>query len=210
LPDLPPIPARLSRIDELIRDDHAHLTAKDDCYFLWEWSVAPYAESATTNFIGNFQRETRFRRQNPWWYKEQAINHAAAALAQTVPKEWIAKATFIPMPPSKIKTDERYDSRLLDTLHLVPVKDAREMVLQLINGESRQKNISPVNRAHNWKLDDPLTRPKPAHFVIFDDLITGGSHFAAMKIVLARKFVGIPITGLFLARRVFANAALES
>jgi len=30
-----------------------------------------------------------------------------------------------------------------------------------------------------------------------------------MKIVLARKFVGIPITGLFLARRVFENAALE-
>jgi hypothetical protein len=199
----------LSKIDELILKDHPHLTAKDDCYFLWEWNGAPYSQSATTNFIGNFQREARFRDQNPWWYKEQAMGHAAWAIAHTVPVEWLAKSTFVPIPPSKIKSDPRHDPRLIDTLRRVPVKDAREMVVQLLNTESRQKQISPISRAHNWKLVEALLKPKPTHCVIFDDLLTGGSHFAAMKIVLAQKFIGIPISGLFLARRILVNTALD-
>jgi hypothetical protein len=69
-------------------------------------------------------------------------------------------------------------------------------VVQLSNTQSRVKNIPPHVRANNWRLDlDSLTE-SPDHFVVFDDLLTGASHFAGMKIVLARRFPGVPISGL--------------
>jgi len=38
--------------------------------------------------------------------------------------------------------------------------------------------------------------------VVFDDFLTTGSHFRAMTSVLEAEFPGVPITGLFIARRV--------
>lgn len=210
----PTIPDRLVKIDQLIALEHAHLTASDDCYHLWEWDGAPYDLSAATNFIGNFQRHPRFKdlpdKPWPWRYKQYAIQHAADAIGRTMLPEW-KKSLFVPVPPSKIKGDPGHDSRLIDTLKLTDNGNLRcnELVLQLINTESRAKNIPPITRANNWKLSlDSLKKP-PEHFVVFDDLLTGGSHFSAMKIVLARKFKGVPVSGLFLARRVLPSATAD-
>jgi len=155
LSKLPPIPTRLWAIDELIRGDHYHITRDDNCYFLWEWSAAPYSESATSNFISNFQRETRFKKQPSWYHKELAMSHAAKALAAVVPEDWLENATFVPVPPSKTKSDERHDSRLLDTLRLIrpPIIDIRELVLQMANTESRKKGLTPIERARNWTIE---------------------------------------------------------
>ena len=207
MPSQPKIPARLSKIDTLTRGDHPYLSEDDDCYYLWEWNGAPYAESATTNFIGNLQRETRFKGQNPWWYKEQAMIHAAFALRATLPAEWRAGSTFIPVPPSKIKSDPRYDSRLLDILNMVvpALSDLRDLVTQKINLESRQKQIAPLERLRNWEIDPALLVPRPSHIVVFDDILSGGSHFSAMKTGLARHLRGVPVSGVFLARRVLTD-----
>jgi hypothetical protein len=90
-----------------------------------------------------------------------------------------------------------------------PLADIRELVVQLQNGESREKGISPVQRANNWAIDEELLLPAPAHIVIFDDLLTGASHFAGMKIVLDRCYPGIPVSGLFLARRLKPPDSIE-
>jgi hypothetical protein len=124
--------------------------------------------------------------------------------------EW-KKSIFVPIPPSKIKGDPGHDSRLMDTLKVANngALKTHELVLQLANTESRGKNISPVTRANNWKLSSDSLKSYPDHFVVFDDLLTGGSHFSAMKIVLARKFKGVPVTGLFLARRVLPSVVAD-
>jgi hypothetical protein len=44
---------------------------------------------------------------------------------------------------------------------------------------------------------------------ILDDVLTAGTHFRAMSIVLSQRFPGVPIVGLFIARRVFPPAALD-
>lgn len=208
---LPPIPAKLSTIDDLNREQHYHLSSSDKCYFLWEWTPTPYALSATTNFIGNFQRETRFRGRDSWWYKEQAIAHAAIALARTVPTSWAKLATFVPVPPSKIKSDHRHDTRLMDTLrHVSAIADVRELVIQDINTEPRKKEVSPRERAANWRIDKGVTGLDPVSIVVFDDLLTGGSHFAGMKLILEREFPGVPVRGLFLARRVLLDLSGNS
>jgi hypothetical protein len=200
----PPIPTRLLKIDALTRLDHYHLCDEDECYYLWEWDAAPYAQSATTDFIGNFQRDMRFKdSQWPWFYNKQAMLHAAKAIAQTMPPEW-RTSTFVPVPPSRIKTDPRHDLRLISTLavSVSGVADARELVLQVTNTQSREKMISPASRASNWTIDATLIKPIPSGIVVFDDLLTGASHFAAMKIILSRQFPHVPISGLFLARRL--------
>ncbi len=195
----------------MIREQHFHLAEDDECYFLWEWNGAPYAESATTNLIGNFQRETRFRRQNAWFYKEQAISHAAAALQHTLPAIWKAESTFVPMPPSKIPSDTRYDTRLADTLaRMSPaLADTRDLIEQIVNTESRAKNIRPEERLKNLQVKDLLLLdPRPKHLVIFDDVLSGGSHFVAMKKYLTLLFPGVDVSGVFLARRVLPNPNL--
>jgi hypothetical protein len=200
----PPIPARLRKIDELTRVDHYYLCEDDDCYYLWEWDAAPYSESAATDFIGNFQRDMRFKdAQWPWYFKKQAMLHAAKAIAQTMLPEW-QTSTFVPVPPSRTREDPRHDPRLISTLlaPILRVADARELVIQTTNTQSREKNISPGSRAANWTLDQNLLAPVPRHIVVFDDLLTGGSHFAAMKIVLGSVFPNVAVSGLFLARRL--------
>jgi hypothetical protein len=52
--------------------------------------------------------------------------------------------------------------------------------------------------------------PAPQAIGIFDDVLTVGTHFVAMKTILARRFPTIPIVGIFIARRVFANPLAES
>jgi hypothetical protein len=200
----PPIPARLRKIDALSRVDHYHLCETDDCYYLWEWDGAPYSESAITDFIGNYQREMRFKDSHwPWIFKKQAILYAARAVQETLLPEW-REATFVPVPPSKIKTDPAHDPRLITTLSPPALNgvDARELVLQIRNTQSREKNISPEARAANWALSPDVLALRPQRFVVFDDLLTGGSHFAGMKIALARACPNIPVEGLFLARRL--------
>jgi hypothetical protein len=85
--------------------DHSYLCQDDDCYYLWEWDGAPYSQSAITDFIGNFQKEMRFRDSGyAWQCKQWAVRHAAAAIARTMLPEW-RTSTFVPVPPSKIKGD---------------------------------------------------------------------------------------------------------
>lgn len=210
MPRLPEIPARLRTLDELIRGDHYYLEADDDCFFIWEWDGAPYAESAVTNLIGNLQREERFRGTGAWHYRDIAVNHAADALGATIPARWRTSATFVPVPPSKIKGDARHSTRLRTMLRRVspPLADIREMVLQVKNTQSREKNIPPEERAENWCVDRGLLRPKPARLIVIDDLLTGGSHFAGMKIILGRHFPDVPVSGVFLARRLLADPLL--
>jgi hypothetical protein len=204
LAQYPPIPAKLRQIDPLVRLHHFHLCSEDDCYYLWEWDAAPYATSAVTDFVGNFQKDMKFRNSHwPWHFKKQAILHAARAIRQVALPQW-KNSVYVPVPPSKIKDNPGHDPRLIVTLEQSGL-NGHELVLQLSDTESKAKNIPPHVRANNWRLDlDSLTE-SPEHFVVFDDLLTGASHFAGIKLVLARKFPDVPVSGLFLARRLLQS-----
>jgi hypothetical protein len=58
-----------------------------------------------------------------------------------------------------------------------------------------------------YKIDEALTVPNPQAIGVLDDVLTAGTHFRAMKTVLSVRFPGVPITGLFIARRVFPPAS---
>jgi hypothetical protein len=68
-----------------------------------------------------------------------------------------------------------------------------------------QKGISPDARAVDFEIDESLANPAPTRVILFDDVLTTGSHFKAMQMVLQMRFPGIHMMGLFLAYTVRPN-----
>jgi hypothetical protein len=56
-----------------------------------------------------------------------------------------------------------------------------------------------------YKIDESLAVPPPRQIGVFDDVLTAGTHFRAMKAILERRFPETRITGIFVARRIFPD-----
>jgi hypothetical protein len=51
------------------------------------------------------------------------------------------------------------------------------------------------------KVDMSVAKPRPEAICVFDDVLTTGAHFKAVQVWLQNEFPGVPLAGLFLARR---------
>jgi hypothetical protein len=211
----PTIPRRFSVIDETNREQYAFLQPSDECYYIWErmsqlWSGHEQPDyqniPATNQLISNFQIPVTCKTDNPkrYYWKERAITHATKALGQLIPENWRDRATFVPIPPSKVRGDAEHDQRLRLTLQAVrpQLSDIRELVLQHDNVDAKRKGISPTERAQNYYVNEDLAVPEPNAIFIFDDVLTTGCHYKAIEIVLRNRFPNTPLRGLFLARAV--------
>jgi hypothetical protein len=209
------LPIRLSKVDSLIlaNQDHYYLDADDQCYFIGEYTARRgFKFSETNNLIYNLKKSPAFRSTNQWYWKERAITQAGATLRAVLGtpanEGWLRQTVLVPIPPSKIPGDPLYDDRILRVLHELgrglPL-DIRELVLQrenMLAAHERDDRPSPDEIAENYYINDERREPAPRSFGIFDDLLTTGSHFKAMQTTLRRQFPDIPITGIFVARRV--------
>jgi len=203
-------PQRLTRIDTLMRSDHYHLTPDDTCYFIGEYTARKgYAHSPTNRLIINLKK-TMDRHQSPEWrYKEQAIQEAASAFRTAMGHDSLDNLTFVPIPPSKAKSDPLYDDRLtkmLNAIRFSPALDIRELIVQKESTEAahdREERPTPEQIEKLYQLDQALIAPMPKLITIVDDILTTGAHFRAAKSVLSAQFPTVPIIGLFVARRVF-------
>jgi hypothetical protein len=200
----PPIPARLQQIDALLRDEHWHIDAGDECFFLWERVTGGrFSEYPTNDLISNIQIPTSCRLQPRWYWKGNAINYAARALSELIPAP-LRDATFVPMPPSLTFENPGHDPRMRELLQAVrpALRDIRELVLAIEDRLQKEKNISPEERAANYRINEEIADPEPTEIVIVDDVLAGGSHFKGMKIRLSERFPGVQIYGLFLSRAI--------
>ncbi len=202
-------PQRPTKIDDLSRPDHWYLTAKDDCYFLGEYTARKgFAFSATNRLVLNFKKSIETRGTAQWRYKDQAISQAAAAFRAAINEEWLNIATLVPIPPSKAKGDPLYDDRLLRMLKAIrptPALDVRELVIQVMSTNpvhDQATRLRPEQLEANYILDDKLMQPVPQAIGIFDDVLTTGAHYRAVSVMLQRAFPDVRIIGLFIARRV--------
>lgn len=203
-----PFPNRLTEIDELTRPDHYWLSGDDRCYFLGEYTARQgYTYSSTNQLILNFKKAPDRRGRPEWRYKEQSIRQAATALRHALgasPPPFV----FVPVPPSKVRGDPLYDDRVKRMLLAIwpdQNPDVREMIVQSESTdaahESPQRPTPPDIEAR-YEIDDALAIPEPKSIAIVDDVLTTGAHFRAASSVLAARFPGLQIVGLFLARRV--------
>ena len=65
-----------------------------------------------------------------------------------------------------------------------------------------QKGLTPAERAGHYSIDGEYADPAPDIVVLFDDVLTTGSHFKGIEIVLGERFPGVTVFGLFLSERV--------
>ena len=203
-------PQRLTKIDDLTRADHSYLIPEDACYFLGEYTARQgYAFSATNHLILNFKKSLDKRGTAQWKYKGVAIRDAAAAFRAALAGELLDKVTLVPIPPSKAKGDPLYDDRLVQMLHAIrpqPALDIRELIVQRATmpaAHDQANRPRPEDIAANYVIDRALLNPSPqATIALVDDVLTTGSHFKAVKMVLGRALPGHRVVGLFIARRV--------
>jgi predicted amidophosphoribosyltransferase len=200
--------AKLGKFDESTRTDHQYLRAKDDCYYLIEYTARrAFDYSEANSFISNLKKKPSVKETYQWKHKLAAIREAAETLSRELPKTWIKKSTFVPIPPSKSKKHPEYDDRMSKVLKRLEGADVRELVYQ---AESMEATHVSTNRHSievliaNYRIDEGLADPEPKHIVIVDDMMTAGAHYRAVRRVLKKRFPGVPISGVFLARRIFA------
>ena len=204
-------PNLLTKIDELTRGDHWYLSVEDECSFFGEYTArAGFEYSDTNDLILNLKKSPEKRGQLEWKYKNQVILQAGLALRTALPEETLAAATFVPIPPSKVKGDPLFDDRILQVLNRMANKsddvDIRELILQdetMIPSHERENDRpGPEEISENYKINEVVAEPWPKRIVIFDDMLTTGAHFKAAKMKMTERFPGISVEGIFLARRV--------
>jgi predicted amidophosphoribosyltransferase len=198
------------RIDESLVTEYHYLSVSDECYYLMEYtSRAGFAYSDANNLILNLKKGVDRKGTSEWPYKGKAIKAAADLIAALDP-DWLS-ATLVPIPPSVVKSDESYDDRLVQVLRradeIAESKlDIRELLYQTKSTHSSSRSdgarLSPSELGEVYRFAQPLARPRPVRIVVFDDVLTTGSHFVAAKELLERRFPGVPIRGLFLARAI--------
>jgi len=203
------LPIRLTKIDELTRPDHTFIEAEDECFYVGEYNARRgFSFSEINNLINNLRKPMDRRGRPEWRYKEAAIVTCGRMFREGLNEDWLATATLVPIPSSKTRDDPEYDDRLpriLQELGRGRQLDIRELVVMTGNvaqSHLAEERVSIEDLIANMGIDETLADPPPRTIGIFDDVLTTGRHFRAVQAVLRGRFPGVPIVGVFVARRV--------
>jgi hypothetical protein len=197
----------LTKVDELFRSDHYYLSPTDECYFIGEYTARQgFQFSSTNDLIYNLKKKMDKRGRPEWAYKGWAIRTAAEQVMQSLNPDFLRTATFVPIPPSKVMLDPLYDDRMSQVVRLLgPETDARELVNQtqsMADAHSAEERPRPDDLYAIYRIDRALVDPKPRQLAVVDDVLTTGAHFKAMQRLLNETYPGVPLVGIFVARRV--------
>ncbi len=211
---------RLSKIDNLSRCDHHYLEEKDECWYFGEYTAyESFCFSEMNQLIMNFKKELS-RRKNPeeWKYKKRAICKVGQLFASFIKDTDLKDVVFVPIPPSKIKTDSDYDPRLVQSLEkafkMSKVKPRiSECIFQKHSTEPDHKSdkpkLEPGERADIYAVDSKKIPQNTKLAIIVDDVLTTGSHFKGVEIALKKHLPKVQVIGLFVARTVFLTKQIK-
>lgn len=196
----------LTEIDELTRPEHYHLDESDKCYFFGEYtSRKGFSHSETNQLIHNLKKGNDKRGSFQYRYKQKAINEVADIITSTIGN--LHDYTFVPVPPSKCMTDPGYDGRIAEILRACQQRNSslefRELVTQRCSMEASHSSVTrptPSEIAGNYQFNLKLIEGIRNTIVIFDDVLTAGSHYKAMKDTIRLHLPHVEIMGLFVAR----------
>lgn len=208
---------KLHAIDDSSRGDHYYLTPEDECYYLHEFTARKgYGYSDGNQFIFNFKKPTNQRHHAQYQYKLKAIASAIAWYRDIFDgiQGAYTECTFAPIPPSKAPGHEDYDDRMWQVVQGVckgKGADARELIQQAGSYEAAHLSeigarIKPRELRSLYEVD---TRPPKGTVLLFDDVLSAGTHFKAAKCAILAAHPGVQIVGVFLARRVLPDPAVD-
>jgi hypothetical protein len=200
-------------LDEDARTDHPYLTAADHCRCLAEYLPGRgYRASLVNQLIVNLKCAPLIAAAEPRrrHYKLQAIDDIARALRTALSQSAVECATWIPIPPSRPACDADYDDRLQRIL----VAAFGDFDLDLRGLLYQSEGTAPDHASARRLTADALYRligldrealelkPPRECIVLFDDVLTTGKHYKCCERRLREALADIPISGLFVARRV--------
>ncbi len=192
-------------MDDLIRPDHSYLAPTDECFFIGEYKPRQGFKAGWGNdLVSNLKKSPLKKALPEYRYKVAAIRQAAGAWRGALPADWIARTTFVPVPPSKCEEHPEYDDRVEQMARLFAA-DVRLLVRQ--DGDREAAHLSddrpkPADHLARYQIDERFVAPLPTQIAVIDDMLTTGASFVAMRTILAGRFPGVPVYGLFLTRRV--------
>ncbi|WP_313491702.1 hypothetical protein [Sphingobacterium multivorum] len=208
----------LRKIDELTQGDHHHITVNDNCYYFAEYPSGDNTINKNNpiySLIHNLKKSVDRKNLPEWRYKGIAIRSCTSELRRLFETEGnIGDFTLVPIPPSKIRSNPLYDNRISQILEgLIPSFvncDVRELLYCI---EDREPSHYTVQRPSlddiydNYMIDESLINGVRNNIILFDDVLTNGTHFCASRRKLLERFPNSTILGLFIARRVFPEPA---
>jgi predicted amidophosphoribosyltransferase len=179
----------------------------DDCYYFLQYTArGGFRYSATNDLISNLKKGVDRRGLAEYRYKEQAIEESARAFRAALQDPDIDALTFVPVPPSKAKSDPLYDNRIsliLKKIREHPPVDIRELIIQTqstVAAHLSPTRLRPSDLETIYSLDEALLTPHIPQIAIVDDVLTTGAHFKAVKAILSNRLPNTKIIGLFIAR----------
>jgi hypothetical protein len=199
----------LLQIDELVFDQHPYLEPSDLCFYLKEYTAyAGFSHSYANDLIFNFKKSMDKRGTLEWKWKAWAIGQITQLLVESHPEVTdLSHIIFVPIPPSKVKTDDLYDDRIVQvTAAFCTARngDFREILSIKENIEPSHEAIQrpkPSEIEANLILDMDMCVVQKEFIILVDDMITTGAHFKACQNKLKAVFQNAMIKGMFITRR---------
>jgi len=174
----------------------------DECFYMREYYPRKgFLFCETNQLIKNFKHDIKSRPdlEN---HKILSINKFAEELSYFFDDSTVYHISFI--PPSKCKSDRRYDDRLEKTLNQL-VKLRHRIVIEepiSIKKTIRASHfggprlIDEIADNYNWK---GLGNNHVGRLYVIDDIITTGSHYKAFQKIMSSNHHQTEMTGLFWA-----------
>lgn len=206
-----------TRIDDSNIHDHPRLRADDEIYYLFEYTSGKnYSFSTTNQLISNLKKKPSREHLYEYRYKRGAMRDCSGWLSGAINHSWLNGATLVPIPPSKARSDPEYDDRMTQICRniLVPFPlDVRELVVQNAStaaAHESSERLTVEELLEIYEIDETIAAPTSQRIAIVDDVLTAGTHYRAMQILLSGRFSNVPIVGMFIARRVFPEVDLTA
>lgn len=191
--------------------DHRMLEQGDRCFYMHEFTKGA-GFAGENQLITNLKKKPSSSNAAELNYKQKAIQQCAREFREALPKAFMERTTFVPVPPSKIPGHADHDDRMTRVcMGMGNGLDIRELALQRVSMESTHERSDKQRITFDELLDvysinEALASPPPTQIAVVDDVLTAGTHFKAVQHRLSQRFLGIPVLGLFVSRRVFPHA----
>lgn len=208
-------PSRWSRVDRVMLMDKHFLSEDDVCFYYLQvdtlrwWVESPHQQA--NSLMDNFKKSpTRYANNlGVLGHKREAVKTLAKAVASFLTEvggEALGPVSLVPIPTSRPRGSEGYDSRLDDLCQIVsgdvgfasylPLLDTVEFLGKTRYGEvERDPNVL----ARNIRVAAGALPRCRETVVLVDDVLVTGSHFAACKALLDGAAPVRLLVGLFLS-----------